>query len=801
MIYELAYPSLLNGVSQQTPRERINGQLTQQLNMMSDPVTGLRRRPGLQYKANIEATASPDQVYSQYLQIGSTPVNLFIFTDTGIAKVTTPTFEPIKEFQFEYLKAQRASSIQVTNSSGLGWILNKEQKPVPVKSTKEDPAYSGFITIRTGAFLKQYSFTFELMRNGSAYTTTITYTTPNGSNSGDAAISVPETIASRISQLISTGKTNQNGNDTTTGSHSLNSYVTCWTEGPTIFIKLNSSYRKAGNYIKVTNKSGSTYASSSSAGRVRDTNEIPASIPKQGDGWILAVGASQSAMEYYKWNYSTLAWDECGSYDSYTGIDNMPLQLGLDDSGEIQIKAVQFQGRNAGDDENNPYPHFLDYGITGIGTFLGRTVFLSGAYVCLSASRYPTRTMRSTVTDILDSDAIEVASGSASSASFEHAVQFNKDLILFASTHQAVIPTGSTALTPTNAMLVLTSEQSMDTTARPSVVGQTLMYSTPLSQDYFGVGELTPSEYTNSVYTAQNLTDHIPKYFNGKCRHIISGGSINMALFSSSTNYRQIYVHEYFWSGTQRQQISWHKWSTPMDLCSMHFAKDKIIVVLKGPNRLLICTVDPRATQYLTSINTVAFLDLNTQIDLVDRTGTLPPYLVGQDIMCTSLTEGLQCQPIGFTLDGSTIKVHSSYKQNKINVGIKYKSRVIPNSPIVSQVSYGGGSKRVISDTKDTLLRTQITVQNSGSFGVSVKDDRSNVAQIEKSTLTWASKDLQLGKQKISSVYDVVVPCRTNAHTSEIAMYTDEAKQMNILSLLYLVNIHINRNRKMYGLL
>lgn len=49
-----------------------------------------------------------------------------------------------------------------------------------------------------------------------------------------------------------------------------------------------------------------------------------------------------------------------------------------------------------------------------------------------------------------------------------------------------------------------------------------------------------------------------------------------------------------------------------MDLCSMHFAKDKIIVVLKGPNRLLICTVDPRATQYLTSINTVAFLDLNT---------------------------------------------------------------------------------------------------------------------------------------------------------------------------------------------
>ena len=64
------------------------------------------------------------------------------------------------------------------------------------------------------------------------------------------------------------------------------------------------------------------------------------------------------------------------------------------------------------------------------------------------------------------------------------------------------------------------------------------MYATPISSEYYGVGELTPSNYTNSVYTPQNLTDHIPKYFKGKCRQIISGGSINMALFSSTVDYR-----------------------------------------------------------------------------------------------------------------------------------------------------------------------------------------------------------------------------------------------------------------------
>lgn len=804
MIYELAYPSLLNGVSQQTPRERVNGQLTQQINMMSDPVTGLRRRPGLEYKASFTSNASPNQVYSQYLEIGSVPINLFIYTNTGTAIITTPEFKKLKEFQFEYLKAKDASSIRVTNSAGLGWILNKEQKPKPVKSENKDPAQSGFITIRTGAFLKKYSFTIQIKYRGEVSTATVTYTTPKGDAYGDAAISIPEAIIQHIAKLINDGKTDQTGNGQATGSHDVGKRCYTWVEGSTGFVTFRTNtFPEPGDYIKIINKSGSTYAASSAAGKVRDTNQIPASIPKQGDGWILAVGASTQAMQYYKWNYSTLAWDECGSFDSYTGITNMPLQLSLDPDNNVEIKEVQFQGRNAGDQLNNPYPHFIDYGITGIGTFLGRTVFLSGAYVCLSASRFPTRTMRSTVTEVLDSDAIEIASGSASSASFEHAVQFNKDLILFASTHQAVIPTGNNALSPTNAMLVLTAQQSMDTTARPSVVGHTLMYSTPLSQNYFGVGELTPSQYTNSVYTPQNLTDHIPKFLSGKCRHIVSGGSINMALFSSSTNYRQIYVHEYFWSGTQRQQISWHKWTLPMDLCSVHFAKDKIIMLLKqGQDNILICTVDPRSTQYLTSINKTAFLDFNTQITLSNGVGTLPEYLVDRDdVMCTSLTPGLQCQPVGFTKSANKITVHSSYKTNKINVGIKYMSRVIPNSPIVSQSNTYNGSKRVISDTKDTLLRAQITVKNSGFFMVSVKDDRTTTSELQKSTLTWASKDLQLGKQKVSSVYDVVVPCRTNAHTSQLAMYTDGAKQMNILSLLYMVNIHINRNRKMYGIL
>ena len=61
--YEAAYKSLLQGVSQQLPEERLPGQLTSQVNMVSDPVTNLRRRPGVLFRKSW-AWASADYGHS-----------------------------------------------------------------------------------------------------------------------------------------------------------------------------------------------------------------------------------------------------------------------------------------------------------------------------------------------------------------------------------------------------------------------------------------------------------------------------------------------------------------------------------------------------------------------------------------------------------------------------------------------------------------------------------------------------------------------------------------------------------------
>uniref|UniRef100_UPI004048697E phage nozzle protein n=1 Tax=Serratia quinivorans TaxID=137545 RepID=UPI004048697E len=57
-VYESGYPSLIQGASQQVPDKRLDGQVSNQLNMVSDALTGLRRRKGFELLRFLPCTAS-----------------------------------------------------------------------------------------------------------------------------------------------------------------------------------------------------------------------------------------------------------------------------------------------------------------------------------------------------------------------------------------------------------------------------------------------------------------------------------------------------------------------------------------------------------------------------------------------------------------------------------------------------------------------------------------------------------------------------------------------------------------------
>lgn len=778
MIVQGSFASILGGVSQQVPRERLAGQLSIQENMLSDPVTGLRRRPGLPVvRTLVGYDTEANKCLSQYMEVGSTAFNLFLNCKTGKVVILDQNLVELSNATDSYLVADDISKIRVTSVGGSMWALNTDQAPVvgAPDATKLNPVYEGFFFIRTGAFQKTYQVRFEY-GGGS---TEFSYTTDN-----TAANSTPEGIALNLYNLI-------------IANAAFMLIYDVYRNGAYVYVTRRNKSAVDTSQTTVTSTSGQQYIMASAGMQLSLTSDLPAKLPIEANGTVVAVGINPLAMTYYRWNNSSAAWQETGNYSSPSKITNMPVRLDVTEAGVLTISKPDFVGRTAGDSNNNPMHQFVSKGMTGISSFQGRMVLLSGAYVSLSSSEDPLRFTRSTVSALIATDPIETGSGAASSAAFEHGIQFNRDLVLIARTHQAVIPTGNTAITPSNALVVLTSRQDLSTVASPSVIGRTVMACSPVSEDFYGIVELVPSAYTESQYTPQNLTDHIPRYMRGVARHIVGSSTASIALFTSTEDYKRILVHEYIWDGDQRKLVSWHGWNTPLDIATLHFARDKIVIGLKSNGDLLICTIDPRASSFL-GASTKPYLDCYSFGTVTDNILSIPTSLRNIDKineLRLAQSEGaLAGEPVGIEsidTDAWTIRTVRSFKNGAVAVGWKFTSQMAPTPPMMRD-----RNDVVIGTAKTTILKYEITTQRSGEFDIHVINNEAPIFDGGGFPLTWSSSELNLGNPQVAGLGVVVVPCRTVSHTTDVILSTDGVRELNILDIEYVLRTEVRPDRK-----
>lgn len=780
-------PSLLQGVSQQIPRERLPGQLSEQVNMVSDLVTGIRRRPGIQYIDAVDSLGgiNPLSVLSQYVELDTTGWHVFLDAKQGnvITFKEDFTVKHVTPAPYVATSDGKADKLRMVVDAGFVWVLNTEKKPVLLNQDvgKQDPGRTGFVWVKTGAFSKQYELTINVIQNGTPSTFSKTYTTPSGQNSGDAAQSTPEGVATGLFNLLTAGD--------------KPAWLTVTKEGAYLAFTIATGYTAC----TISTSSGNSYMGTSSNMTVQLITDLPPNLPAGTDGFVCAVGTSSKALQYYKWILATKTWQETGVYTSYTAIGNMPQRFDISASGVANITAPVFEGRVSGDDENNPYPQFIGKSLTGISAYQGRLVLMSGAYLNFSASNKPTRFMRSTVTQVLSEDPIERGSGSATAASYAYAVPYNRDLIAISATHQSVVPASNSGITPQSAVVLLSTKQAVDTLAQPTVVGRSLMYCAPISADYFGIGELLPSDTTSSQYVTNELTNHVPRYMRGRCRGIAASTAASVALFTSSVDVRELLVHEYLWTSTEKLQSAWHKWVAPLDILAVHFAKDILVVALLSGNSLLLCTLDTRDSAYYSNGELKPLLDLYITGQVVD-TGThkevpLPNWLVEVDynlIGASSTVPGMVGEPVQVIgAIGSVLSLHRSYSGSTVVLGFKYNS-VIGLTPPVMKDQNG----YAISLDKTTLLRYIPTVQNSGDFDVTISTPKTgNLLGDDGHVLKWASHELGLKRARNVGQSTLVIPCRTLANETECTFSTDSTRELNVIGVEYTIKTVRKRQR------
>lgn len=760
--YQSAYKSLLQGVSQQLPFERLPGQVTAQINMMSDPTTGLRRRPGTMLRAELVwPGVSATSLRSWFVDIAGARIHVYLNTADGVVKVLDESYNVLfTSAPIAYLVAADSGDIRETVVGDELFLCNVKRAPVIGGSAGVSPTPRGFAYVVAGSFGRNYTLSYSI--NGGA-PVTAAYLTPNGQGTTDAENATPEYIAQQLQTQLSA---------TFPGVISR--------DGPYLFFLATNP----ADRVAVSTSLGTQYVIASQGGFVTDVGKLPARLPTAGDGYICRVGTGRSA-QYYRYDATDVEWLETGAYGSPDSITNVPVSVTKVSTWEV--RQLPFEGRLSGDDENNPAHRWMASGITGIGTHQGRLVLLSGSMASLSASGKARRFFRTTAVEVLPSDPIEVGSGMNSSASYEWAIPFNKDLLCFSRGYQAVIPTSNTAITPSNATIVPTSAHEVDTYSSPIVIGRTAMYCTPKSEDFFGVMEVLPSNYTASQYVSQDATPHLPKYMPGRCRFAVASSVASMALFAPAGDTRSLVVHEYHWDGDTKAQQAWHKWTFMHAVATAYFASDLIVITHVNNGRVMLTTIDPRAGFANASGERRPYLDLATFASVVDNVVEMPSGLttfdpsLGDKLTLVASTGQLAGELVGIeSIVGSTITTVRSQVSPDVAFGIPFYSGVVPTPPIITD-----RNGQVIHMDKATLLRLTIGTRGTSEFQARVSDAYSSGDDLAVATLTFSHPELALGRALYAVTANDVIPCRTDLRSTDAEFFTAGPGELNITSLEY----------------
>lgn len=751
---DVEFPSLLRGVSTQRWDTRAPGTLNEQLNMLCDPVTGLRRRPGFALKQRWSRVNPAQDVVSWFQELNGVSVHIVLDPATGTVSVYNEDWVLLDDATDTYLIATDPSTIKHAALAGTSWVLNTAVKPTAVyNDTRKNPASYGYYTVRIGEFDRIYNVTVEISYTIAGVTTlqtnTGSYTTP----STGAAAAVPNAIADQLKTAL-----------TTTSSGAVVP-VTMYSLQNVVLIKANPAVGTTVNYVRVTTANTEVDLGTSQKMSVDLVTDLPNKLPDEANELVMSQGKTENTSVYYQYDAGNARWVEAAKYGSCTGISNTPVRLALSSVGAVYTLTIDrsdWPGASAGNSTNNTLPKWLEVGISGITSFQGRLGLMAEDTLTLSATGYPTRHFRTTIASLDTTDRISVAGGSASAATFHSAIQYNKDLLLLSNTHLAVLPSGNAAVTPGTATIVTNGRISAGN-VQPFETGRTVQFVS-LSDTYPMVAELTPTNDVTALYDTTLVTEHVRGYVPN-AKFVVGMPGIGMSFLADSSS---ILVNEYMWNGAERPLNAWHKWTLPTGwlIRGMHGTNDALTVVAVTPNgKTYIMEMLPRSTEYV-------FLDGYVQATLSSLGVPSLDYLVDDTNgdWWAQLTDGSTVHRNAIAYPAASVPV---------KVGVQFvSSTVLP--PYIPRNQAGANQFR-----EGLLVSADIEVANTGEFFIDIP----GYNDIPASGIEWADYNFSF-VQNSSALAKVNVPIRTPVHTTSITLRTTTPVELNVIRAIYCTRLH-----------
>lgn len=496
-----------------------------------------------------------------------------------------------------------------------------------------------------------------------------------------------------------------------------------------------------------------------------------------GARWKIAGDPSNNFDNYYVTDTgSSTAWIEDTGPSVSTTIDaaTMPHKLVRESDGTFTFSKLTWDTRKVGDDVSNPIPSFIGRKIRDLFLYRNRLGLIADENIILSRVGELYNFWAETVTAVLDSDPIDATVSHTKVSILQHALPFNKVLMLFSDQTQFQIAPVDT-LSPKTIKLDVVTEFESTTACRPTGVGRELFFAVERG-NFTGLREYYVE--TDSVGNdAADVTAHVPAYVPGGAFKLASS-TIEDVVFAACMNERNaIYAYKFYWGKDEKVQSAWSKFTFDADdvILNMDFIGPVCYLTIQRSDGIYLESMDLQPDTADGTLGFEVLLDRRTELTGVydagnDWTTWTLPYEDDGDIRVV-LGEAFGSQN-GSSLNvtrptSSTVRATGDYSAGDAYVGRAYTARYRFSEQFVKDAK----NSTIASGTLK-MRSMSVAYQSSGYFRVEVTPKARDTYTYPFTGKLLGAASLLLGKPTLETG-TFRFPVSTDSHGVTIDLVND----------------------------
>jgi hypothetical protein len=795
-------PNFLNGISQQTPTQRGINQAEEQVNLQNNIVDGLSKRPAFEYIDTIDATnVFPNTVKFWSIQRDKDNQFVVIFYNGGVKVYDLDGNEkPVTIASgASYLTSTNPKAdFKLVNIADYTFVANKQTTVLADTNTSAAKIEEFYINVVTSNYGREYAVTVQ--HPNMSYAVKSSLQMPSGSNlNHDAVFRDTAHIADILFRGTSstyfdassdadfkltredTGATLSTTQGLGTSSEVTNYFTMSQYPGVIRGISTDGN----ANYTVLTADGSGNTGMYSIRDEISDFTKLP--YHASTDSIIKVTGEDGDTLSDYYVKFETDGvWKETIGQGVSLGLNNSTLPHALinNNDGTFTFQEIDWDDRNAGDGITNSNPSFVGNQINNLLFYKNRLGMLSRDNLILSENAGFFNFFSKTVTQVLDTDPIDIAASGSEVNTLFDSVAFNESLLLFSEKAQYKLGSVAETISPTSAVLNEVSAFEFDANVKPVSAGKYAYFAQARNnntaiREYYADDDTLTNDGLDITVSVQNL---IPSNAYQLISNTTEDTLITLASDTAdtqtapyttgtnitSTNGGTMFIYKYFFDKGEKVQTAWSKWTfdNAKILGGMSFESFVYLLVVEGTDTKLV-KIDLRNLRDST-IGFNIYLDLRKNVTgtydaNTDLTTFTSPYGAKTGLIAV---DGVNGNNYAVTnTSGSTYTIEGNH--TNLIIGIPYESKYTMSPQYVRENS--GRGLVAITSGRYQIRNISLNYETSGYFQVEVTPNGRSTSYSFMNGYVIGTATSKVGVPAISSgTIKVPVSCRNTDFTLDI---------------------------------